>query len=55
MNPFLTKKKTGACRIMKNQENNSDNEDNMVLSVISETHNQSSGSSPHRTNTIDTI
>ena len=43
MNPFSTKKKTGPCRIIKNQESNSDDEDDMVLSVISEIHNQSSG------------
>ena len=43
MNPFSTKKKTGPFRIIKNQESNSDDEDDMVLSVISEIHNQSSG------------
>ena len=40
---------------MIGQESNSDEEDDMVLSVISETQNQSSRSSSRRTNTIDTI
>ena len=53
MNPFSTKKKTGPCRIIKNQESNSDDEDDMVLSIISEIHNQSSGSSPYRTTVKD--
>ena len=55
MNPFSTKKKTGPYRIIKNQESNSVDEDDMVLSVISEIHNQSSGSSPYRTTVKDGI
>ena len=53
MNPFSTKKKTGPYRIIKNQESNFDDEDDMVLLIISEIHNQSSESSPYRTTVID--